>query len=204
MKYGELTLGQVEALVNKLGGKGAVTRILSNEIVVYVPGKAWKTWITIKLGTDLQTLDDFRDKMKKEEMRFGHWAEAICEKLDFSAFAREVEFELVVASVAELGFTQGAFCEDVHNRARELGWSLCPPELALCLRLQYVRQQKYQVLMVAMEPIAVEGELFMFQIEGATSGLELGAYNGESDFFWHSETLFVFVRRKNALAPNGL
>lgn len=34
MKYGELTLGQTEALVNKLGGMDAVKRILSGDLVV--------------------------------------------------------------------------------------------------------------------------------------------------------------------------
>lgn len=34
MKYGELTLGQIEAIVNKLGGMDGVRRFLSGEIVV--------------------------------------------------------------------------------------------------------------------------------------------------------------------------
>jgi len=34
MKYGELTLGQMEALVNKIGGMDGVKRILSGETVV--------------------------------------------------------------------------------------------------------------------------------------------------------------------------
>lgn len=34
MKYGELNLGQVEAVVNKLGGMDGVRRLLANELVV--------------------------------------------------------------------------------------------------------------------------------------------------------------------------
>lgn len=36
MKYGELNLGQVEAIVNKLGGMNGVQRFLSGEIVVKI------------------------------------------------------------------------------------------------------------------------------------------------------------------------
>ena len=34
MKYGELTLGQTEAIVNKLGGMAGVRRLLADELVV--------------------------------------------------------------------------------------------------------------------------------------------------------------------------
>ena len=37
MKYGELNLGQMEAIVNKLGGMDGVSRFLSGEIVVVLP-----------------------------------------------------------------------------------------------------------------------------------------------------------------------
>ena len=36
MKYGKLTLGQVEAVVNKLGGMEGVKRFLSGETVIQV------------------------------------------------------------------------------------------------------------------------------------------------------------------------
>lgn len=42
MKYGELTLGQVEAIVNKLGGMGGVKRLLSGETVVSVANRVFK------------------------------------------------------------------------------------------------------------------------------------------------------------------
>ncbi len=37
MKYGELSLGQIEAIVNKLGGMDGVRRLLSGELVVQPP-----------------------------------------------------------------------------------------------------------------------------------------------------------------------
>jgi hypothetical protein len=69
MKYGELTLGQVEALVNKLGGMEGVQRFLSGELLVSATAKVWKTWKTIQLGTSLQTADDFRKAVKSAGMK---------------------------------------------------------------------------------------------------------------------------------------
>ncbi len=40
MKYGNVNLGQVEALINKIGGESAIARVLSGELVVTEPGNA--------------------------------------------------------------------------------------------------------------------------------------------------------------------
>ena len=42
MKYGELNLGQVEAIVNKLGGMDGAQRFLRGEITVSEPERAWR------------------------------------------------------------------------------------------------------------------------------------------------------------------
>lgn len=42
MKYGELNLGQVEAVVNKLGGMEGVQKFLRGEITVSDPERAWR------------------------------------------------------------------------------------------------------------------------------------------------------------------
>jgi hypothetical protein len=49
MKYGSVMLGQVEALINKLGGEDVVKRILADEVVVSITQKA-KKLLTL-LGT---------------------------------------------------------------------------------------------------------------------------------------------------------
>ena len=48
MKYGELTLGQVEAVVNKLGGMEGVKRFLSGETLIKEAEREFKIWKTIK------------------------------------------------------------------------------------------------------------------------------------------------------------
>ncbi|TSC94583.1 MAG: hypothetical protein CEN87_424 [Parcubacteria group bacterium Licking1014_1] len=50
MKYNDWTLGQVEAVFNKLGGDDGVRRFLAGELVVKPVDRNWLTWKTIKLG----------------------------------------------------------------------------------------------------------------------------------------------------------
>lgn len=197
MKYGELTLGQVEALVNKLGGMEGVQRFLSGELLVSATAKVWKTWKTIQLGTGLQTADDFRKEVVKAGMKIGDWANDILGKPAFTATTSETEVELVVASVAELGFKDGATRKDIYVRAQELGLDLCPPEVGPQLRLQYTDQPKGEWLVIAMEPITgSDGSLRLFFVGRDDDGRWLSARDGNPGGFWRGSCRFVFLRRK--------
>lgn len=197
MKYGELTLGQVEALVNKLGGMEGVQRVLSGELFVSATAKVWKTWKTIKLGTGPQTADDFHEAVKKAGMKINGWVNDILGKPAFTATASVTEVELVVASVAELGFKDGATRKDIYVRAQELGLDLCPPEVGPFLRLQYTDQPKGEWLVIAMEPITVSyGYHCLFHVARVNDDRLLHAGDGEPDRFWFGYNRFVFLRRK--------
>ncbi|MEN9881527.1 MAG: hypothetical protein RLZZ308_710 [Candidatus Parcubacteria bacterium] len=197
MKYGELTLGQVEALVNKLGGMEGVKRFLSGELLVSATAKVWKTWKTIKLGNGLQTADDFRKAVKSAGMKIDDWANDILGKPAFTATTSKTEVELVVASVAELGFKDGATRKDIYVRAQEFGLDLCPPEVGPYLRLQYTDQPKGEWLIIAMEPITdLDGNLSLFFVTHDGGERWLSAVNGYPHSFWSGYHRFVFLRRK--------
>ncbi|MCH8162645.1 MAG: hypothetical protein IIA99_00905, partial [Proteobacteria bacterium] len=138
MKYRELNLGQIEAVVNKLGGMEGVQRLLAGETVVRAatPPK-FSVLKTIKLGTGLVTPDDFRRALKDDGFRLSDWSSDILGKPAFTVSSEETEVDLVVVSVSELGFKDGATRADIYKRAKELGWELCSAEVGPQLRLQY-------------------------------------------------------------------
>ncbi|MBU3942394.1 hypothetical protein KKA24_00245, partial [Patescibacteria group bacterium] len=74
MKYGELNLGQIEAIVNRLGWMDGVRRFLSDELEVKEVEHKWNIWKTIKLGTGLKSTDDSRKSIKKNGMKISDWA----------------------------------------------------------------------------------------------------------------------------------
>lgn len=176
MKYGELTSG---------------------ELLVSATAKVWKTWKTIQLGTGIKTADDFRKAVKKTGMKIDDWANDILGKPTFTAYESLTEVELVVCSVAELGFKDGATRKDIYVRAQELGLDLCPPEVGPQLRLQYTDQPKGEWLVIAMEPITdSDGSLDLFGVGHGGDARWLSAYNGGPDVFWDGYDRFVFLRRK--------
>lgn len=162
-----------------------------------LPAKVWKTWKTIKLGTGLKSADDFRKAVKKAGMKIGDWANDILDKPALTAMTSETEVELVVASVVDLGFKDGATRKDIYVRAQELGLDLCPPEVGPQLRLQYTDQPNGEWLVIAMEPIAdSDGDLDLFRVEHDGGARWLNASFGDPDDVWHGSRLFVFLRRK--------
>jgi len=195
MKYGELTLGQVEAVVNKLGGMKGVKCFLSGETVIQVAEYKFKTWKTIKLGTGLKTAEEFRRVLRDGEFRLSDWASDILGKPAFKAADEETEVDLVKATVAELGFKKGARYDQIYERAKEPGLELCPPEVGPQLRLQYQDQPNGEWIVVAMEPIIdSDGCPRVFNVERIGSELWLSSYWGRPDGFWDPDCQWVFCR----------
>ncbi|MBU3934678.1 hypothetical protein KKC00_01805 [Patescibacteria group bacterium] len=197
MKYNDWTLGQVEAVFNKLGGDDGVRRFLAGELVVKPVQPELKVFKTIKLGTGLKTADDFRKALKDNGFSIGDYANDILDKPAFTVATEEIELDLVVISVAELGFKNGATREQIYARAKELGLDICPAEVGPQLRLQYKDQPNNEWLVIAMEPIAdSDGGLGLFNVRRHDSALWLCGYYGYPDYVWYSARRFVFSRRK--------
>ncbi|MBU6415364.1 hypothetical protein KGQ34_03970 [Patescibacteria group bacterium] len=194
-KYSDLDLGTIEAVVNKLGGMDGVKRFLSGELAIKAAEHIFALWKTIKLGTGLVTADDFRRALKAGNFRIGDWGNDILGRRGFTAADEETEMDLVVLSVAELGFKDGAYRKDIYKRALKLGLELCPAEVGPQLRLQYKDQPMDEWLRIAMEPIITGsgGDLGVFIVGRGGGDLWLRGGGGH-DRFWIVSNRWVFVR----------
>lgn len=165
---------------------------MSDELTEAIPN--FKVWKTIKLGMDPKTADDFRKAIKNKGMRIGDYANGILGKPQFTVAAEETKVDLVIVSVAELGFKDGAKREDIYARAQELGLQRCPSEVGPQLRLQYADQPKGEWLVIGMEPITdSDGHLGLFDVGHDGGGLWLDSYCGSPDDFWPGLHRFGFV-----------
>ncbi len=160
------------------------------------PSSKFDVWKTIKLGTSgLKTTDDFRKAIKDGGIKIGDYANDILGKPAFTVAIEETELDLVVVSVAELGFKNEATCKQIYARAKERGLDLCPDEVSPQLRLQYKNQPKGEWLIVAMEPIrASAGDPHVFVVGHDDGGLWLGSGYGHSGSVWSADSRWVFVR----------
>lgn len=157
----------------------------------------FKVWKTLKLGTGLQTADDFRKAIKKSGCKIGDWANDILGKPAFGAADKEMEVDLVDVSVAELGFKNGATRKEIYAKAKELGLELCPPEVGPQLRLQYKDQPMNEWLLIGMEPVTDSGgHLVVFNVERRDGDQWLDTGCDDADDVWDGGSRWVFLLRK--------
>ena len=150
--------------------------------------REWPVWKIVQGGT-YETVDDLRATITKSGVK-------ICDYTKFALLdnvthcGELIELKLVRVSVAELGFEDGATYSQICARAKELGLKLCPAEVGLKLRLQYLDQPMDTYFYIAMEPITDDfGYPLVFclsrHIEGlwlGSSGVELNKLRPEHEF----------------------
>lgn len=151
-------------------------------------------WKTIKIGVGSKNADEFRAALKVAGCRISDWTNDMLGRPTFTVASQEVDLDLVVMSVATLGFKKGAKQSDIYARGKELGLDLCPAEVGPQLRLIYKDQPKGEWLQVAMEPIYSAGRMLVFGIKHDGCVLCLTSCSGYPDGFWGRDSRWVFVR----------
>jgi hypothetical protein len=125
------------------------------------------------------------------------WANDIMGQPAFMVSQEPTSVELVLMTVAELGFKTGAKRSDIYQRALELGFELCPPEVGPALRLAYADQPKNEWIWIGMEPITdSDGDPSVFDVVRDGDDRWLNASCGHPDYVWGGIDRCVFVRRK--------
>jgi len=164
-------------LAEKLSGKSwrewlaELKKFLRKEPCWIRQAIVWQTWKTIKIGTH-QDIKSLKADLKKAGRQISDWADDILKKVTLSG--AEEEIELVLLTVKDLGFKNGATLKEIFKRAFESGLGLCPAEVGLQLALQYLDQPLGEWIRVAMEPMAdSEGHLYLFFVVRNGDGLWL-------------------------------
>lgn len=121
-------------------------------------------WKTISIGTHAR-IDELKDAILSSGFRIGDWANDVLGEPNFTVASEEKKIDLVRITPKDLGFKEGAYREDIYNRALELGLKLCPLEVGPQLRLQYIDQPRLESLQIGMEPqVDSEGHRSEFRV----------------------------------------
>lgn len=182
-------------ITNKLGGDNAdaYRKRFAEAAREPLARPTFSIFRTIKLGTcaDLTAL---KVAVNAAGGRISDYANDLLNHRDFTIAAEEIEVDLVVASVAELGFEDGATYADICAKAQELGLQICPAEVGPQLRLQYTDQPNGEWLRIAMDPIADrDGRRSVFDVVRDRGELWLVWDSGRPDRVWSADDRFVFV-----------
>ena len=130
----DFTMGQLNALVKKIGGPDAVDGLMRGELKV-IPN--WKVWMRVPLGvcsTGWAYIEQIRRVRKMDMVEYAY---NVLERKDFPCSLSLKYAHLVLTTPWELGFTKEPSILELYKRAEQWGLKLCRLEVAPALRLKY-------------------------------------------------------------------
>ena len=152
------------------------------------------TWRTITIGAH-SSLATLGQSLANGGFRVSDFANRLLGKMKLVRAAKKLE--LVVVTVAELGFPNGATFAQIVKVAKQLGLSLCPAEVGPALRLDYKDQPNGEWLRIAMKPVTDSGGgLRVFGVGHDSGGLWLGTLWFRPECVWGPGARWVFVRSR--------
>ena len=166
-------------------------RLLSGEPVVKATERTFTVWKTITLGLQ-KSAEDYKKSLESNGFQISGYACQILKKILVSQ--TEIMLDLVILTVAELGFKRGTTFQQICSRAKELGLELCPAEVGPALRLAYSDQPCGEWLRITMEPIPDSGgrsDVFSVDRDGGERWLDTDWFG--SGGVWAPGTRVVFV-----------
>jgi len=194
MKYSRMNLGQIEALINKVGGYKGAMQILTGSVSCVVI----KPWLTVKLGT-FQSKDQLFQALNTAAFSAG-FDDGSGDSSKSVQYIRELSspktVDLVVCSLEDFGIT-GVRQTSEFYREMPSGLDYCPDETAA----QVLLQCKVDVREIAGD----HGEI-QFASRNNDYGFRIRQFEGNNPFlklFTNSPEhqrsggeKFVFVRRQ--------
>lgn len=175
---------------NRLLAKDTITVSTENSTanVKYSKSSIFPIWKTITLTLEKNIYQRIIDS----GMKVSSYAESMIKNI--SVVKKDTELDLVVVSVKDLGFDNGASLQDIYRKANKMGLELCPAQVGPQLRLQYEDQPKDEWLIIGMEPITDSvGVLCVFHVAHNDNALWLRAYCDDPGLVWFERCRFVFV-----------
>lgn len=114
MKYGDLTLGQIEAVVNKLGGEEGVDRLLRGELILSERARSWREEdgvIYFSVTSDGTTGPQWKDRLEKKGLRVSEYAQSVLYSKDFKPTS---------GVTTEIGVLKGELFTDSQRTTRNI------------------------------------------------------------------------------------
>jgi hypothetical protein len=189
------TPDRIQAVWNILGGEEGVDRLLAGKLkLVETKPREFTVWKTVTLGR-YKNPQNYRAALTQANMKISGWATDILDRI--SCRQKNVDLDLVVMSVSDLGFKNGARYADICAKAIELGLKLCPAEVGPALRLEYGDQIHGGWVYITMEAIDTrQRDSSIFEVWNTDGNLWLNAQSVKAVVLWGNGGQFVFVLPK--------
>lgn len=199
MKYGDLNLGQIEAVVNKLGGMDGLSKFLRGELIVSEPIQRWRERdgvIYLSLVSDGKTGPEWIAYLESKGLFISNYAKQLLLSPDFKP---------TNGVIYEIAILKGMLFENSERttkniRAEAEKRSLLKPniEIACLIRANFSDEELEAMglywIVTMHEPIKDSDVVpFLLSTYRIAYGSWLGAYCGLPDRKWDRDFGFAFV-----------
>lgn len=135
----------------------------------------------------------FEQELTARGIKSSNYTKDLLKSSEFKTLVRSERVDLVQLKVSDLGFTENPTTDQLYAKATELGFELCPSEVALHLRLQESSQPLNTFYRIGMKQIADRrGDPRVFGLERDGDGLWLGYDIALPARKWFLDDQFVF------------
>ena len=198
MKYGELTLGQIEAMVNKLGGMEKVESLLRGELTISEPTRSWREEngvIRFSVVSDGTTGPEWIKRLEKKGSRLSKWAMDVLKSSDFKSTSG-VTYEVGVLK-GTLFSENDRVTDKIRLEAVRRKMILPEAEIACLIRGMFtneeIRKMGLYWIVTMHEPIKDSGgDPGLLSTDGDDVRSWLSAYYGRPVSRWHRGSGFAF------------
>lgn len=197
-----LTMGQMNAVIKKLGGEDEILHFLRGELVVNLKiSPTFPAWRTVILGqySNVGTLRAALDPVADTVDHKAYYV--LLDDPKFTLASEEIEARLIVRTVEQLGLVgRNVRYSDICARAIELGLELCPAEVGPVLWLKHKDSLGHgEPLNIAMEPLGSAPYEHIFRISSFFRGrcwLEWNICNMSGHWKADSKLVFMLPRKR--------
>ena len=156
--------------------------------------RVFPAWRTIRLGTH-PTMAGYVAAIEASGGRVGTQAHGMLARVRLAGRPHSVE--LVKVTCFDVGLTGKYETPQIDQAAARHGLSLCPAEVGLALREQYLDQPQDEYLLIAMSPLASPNAIpSVFNVGYGGLGLLLSANRSRYHHTWDTYNQWVYLHRR--------
>jgi len=137
---------------------------------------------------------ELKNRLREKSIFTNKYAEMLLSDSSFTTSSAIARLNVITVSTEQMGLVKGGTTENVFSTALELGFHLCPVELAVHLRLQYYDEYEDSYLTVASKKLREANDYPAgFYLKRQNTNLWLRGYRASHDYEWSPESRFVFI-----------
>jgi hypothetical protein len=199
MKYGELNLGQIEAVVNKLGGMDGVNKFLRGELIVSGLIRSWREEngvIYFSVTSDGATGEEWIERLEGKGFRITDYAKSVLRTKNFKPTSGTT-YEIAVLK-SKLFSDSERITKNIRKDAKARKFATPNAEIACLIREKFSDKELEAMglyWIVAMHDSIQDsgGVPLLLSADRGGSGSWLSTNYGNPGSGWNHSSGFAFV-----------